>query len=351
MLAVAVSGGVDSLACLLQLRQNSSDSLIAVHGLFHVRAEVPPGLVDTCASLSVQLHVADLRREFEKCVVTNFIAEHAAGRTPNPCAICNRQIKFGALLAAASRLGVSRLATGHYAHIFQDAARRPRLAAACDSRKDQSYFLSLVPPVALARAIFPLATLNKMEARQIVAAAGLKVPVTKESQDICFLEKQEAAQFLAGRLPSSPGPILLYANAGAPMRHIGNHDGLWRYTVGQRRGLGIPWREPLYVSRIDVQNNALVLAPRSLALMRGVLASRLNFYVESAQWPAKVFARLRYNQQPVAACCAIDGNMLHIKLAEPILATAPGQVAAIYDVDGNVLCGGIVENVLMEAAY
>lgn len=342
MIAVAVSGGVDSLACLLLLRRQTDEPITALHGLFHAKAQVPPGLPAICAKLAVDLHIADLRREFEQSVIKYFIAEHAAGRTPNPCAICNSQIKFGALLHFANKLGASRLATGHYARF--DGT----LMSGADGSKDQSYFLSLTPAAALVQAIFPLGKFSKSQTRELVSSVGLAPPVPNESQDICFLAETGAAAFLAEHLPSRPGPVMLRPGINASPIHVGNHAGLWQYTLGQRRGLGIAWREPLYVCGKDISNNVLLLAPRRMALMRAALAARLNRFVEPELWPEQVLVKLRYNQKEAAAAWRMEEGMLRLNLAQAMLATAPGQVAAVYDADGRLLCGGIVEAVDME---
>lgn len=275
-LAVAVSGGVDSLCALLRLREQGHD-VLALHGLFlpdaassglrpapegpclltaaeALAAPLPPasrqaveGLQTACGQLGIPLHVADMRAVFDREVVTPFVRAYARGRTPNPCALCNRAIKFGALLDAALGLGADRIATGHYARLL-DGPAGPVLAAADDLAKDQSYFLSLVPLERLRRAVFPLARQDKAASIAQVKDAGLAVPVPQESQEICFIPAGEDAYraFLERRwqaeglsLPGS-GPVLLEEadSDGRPvLRPLARHEGLWRYTEGQRRGL------------------------------------------------------------------------------------------------------------------
>lgn len=336
MIAVAVSGGVDSLASLVLLK-NGGHAVIAMHALL-ANAAPPPQLIAACAHIGVPLHIADLRSDFNRHVLDYFIRAHASGQTPNPCAMCNRHIKFGALLKAARRIGAQKLATGHYAR-HKDGL----LARAEDHDKDQSYFLSLVPRGTMRQALFPMHCLPKSRAREI--AAGLAhMP---ESQDICFAESP--ADFLAKRLPCEPGPILLMEKADAPPRQIGMHKGLWRHTPGQRRGLGIAWREPLYVLRLDAERNAVIAAPRALAAMRHFRARNINFFVEPEEWPEHLFAKWRYNQKPhpVAVQWLPDAQMRIIPrmaaesgASSILLPAAPGQVAAIYDENGHVLCGG-----------
>ncbi|MGE9984449.1 tRNA 2-thiouridine(34) synthase MnmA [Desulfovibrio sp. SGI.169] len=363
--AVAVSGGVDSLCALLLLRRAGYE-LLALHGLFLPERSAPfpggaadplPGLKVACRAMGIPLHTVDLRSAFQREVMEPFARAYAEGRTPNPCALCNRAVKFGALLDAALALGADRLATGHYARLPPrrgDAAAPPLLAAARDSAKDQSYFLSLVPAARLRYALFPLADQNKARSVALVTEAGLRVPLPRESQDICFVPGAEAAYqpFLAaqwracGMEAPGEGPVLLAQGpdeeTGGP-REIGRHQGLWRYTEGQRRGLGIAHGEPLYVLRKDRAANALIVGPRALLGMTACVAGEANILVPPRHWPERLWARLRHRQRAVPARARLEGGRLRIVLDEPQFPSAPGQVAALYDADDNVLAGGIVE--------
>ncbi|MDY0259868.1 MAG: tRNA-specific 2-thiouridylase [Desulfovibrio sp.] len=376
--AVAVSGGVDSLCALVMLQQ-AGHKVLALHGLFLPEAELapPPGLEDACAALGVPLHVADLRQIFQREVLAPFAAAYAAGRTPNPCALCNRAIKFGALLDAAQKLGAHKLATGHYARLVSapeeesesqettgHTAHLPLLAAAHDAAKDQSYFLSLVPRARLAQACFPLADQDKTRTREIVAQAGLTVPLPGESQDICFapavgasadmasgggsvseayrpfLERHWQAASIA---PPGPGPVVL-RNADGTQREIARHKGLWRYTEGQRKGLGIAHSEPLYVLAKDGLANTLVVGPRALLGVTRCTTGIANVALPMRCWPHEVLVRLRHRHRPAPASVRLDvEGRLEIAFAEPQFPSAPGQVAAVYDAAGRVLAAGIVE--------
>lgn len=376
--AVAVSGGVDSLCALVMLR-NAGLRVLALHGLFLPSgpAAAPKGLAEACAALGVPLHVADLREAFEREVLTPFATAYARGRTPNPCAYCNRAIKFGVLLDTALQLGAHKLATGHYArlvpspdahmntgtnpHVSGDEneflAGLPLLASATDAAKDQSYFLSLVPRLRLGRAVFPLHGQTKEQTRAIVAAAGLAVPLPSESQDICFappaaqpgMSAAEAYRpFLerhwqaAGTIAPGPGPVLL-RDAQGNQREIARHKGLWRYTEGQRKGLGIAHTEPLFVLAKDSAANTLVVGPRALLGIRSCVTGPANIALPAHLWPHNLLVRLRHRQRPCPASVRVENHCLHIQLEEPQFPSAPGQVAAVYDEEGRVLAAGVVE--------
>lgn len=356
-IAVAVSGGVDSLCALLLLRQ-AGHEVLALHGLMHDSgaANPLPGLEAACASLGVPLHVVDLRQAFAERVRHPFARSLCEGQTPNPCAVCNARIKFGALFDAAMDCGCTHLATGHYARLERGPAG-PWLGRAADSGKDQGYFLALVPQERLERVIFPLEGRTKDENRATVAAAGLDVPVPRESQDICFLPPGDASELdwavLAGpsRLSQPPaGPILLRADDGT-LREVGRHRGLWRYTLGQRRGLGVAYSEGLYVLEKDCAANSLVVGPRAMLGAGGCVTGRANLFCPPKVWPAQVFARLRYRHKAVPASVAMDEERcLLITFAETQFPPAPGQIAAVYDSDGHLLAGAPVSRVLPSTA-
>jgi tRNA-specific 2-thiouridylase len=262
-------------------------------------------------------------------VVAPFVAEHDAGRTPNPCVRCNGQVRFDAMLGLAGRLGADALATGHYARIEHDADG-PLLARAADPRKDQTYMLSALRPDALARVRFPLGDMTKDKVRERARAAGLPVAEKPDSQDLCFLAGTSRERFLArhGGARDRPGEVV-----DASGRVLGNHPGHRRYTVGQRRGLGVATGEPLFVLGTDAVANRVVVGPReALAArtveLRDVTLNRDGERVDSV--------KLRYRSEPLpcrVAAASGHHDALTATLADRALGVAPGQTACLMDGD------------------
>ncbi len=356
-LAVAVSGGVDSL-CALLLAVRSGRPVRALHA----RLAEPSGhearcealqtearLARVCAELGTPLHVVDLRERFAALVTRPFARAWADGVTPNPCTLCNRRIKFGLFQDEAARLGCTGLVTGHYVRLDYDHPYRgaaPLLGPAADARKDQSYFLGLVPRLRLARAAFPLAGLEKDRVRALVTGAGLAVPQPKESQDICFVPRSGGGyrDAVAALDPESAARLagegdIVEASSG---RVIGRHRGLWRYTEGQRQGLGIAWTEPLYVVGRRAGDNVLLVGGRSLAVTSRADLTHVNFMVEPDELPAVCLVRLRYRQTPMPARAAVTGAGLSLRLAEPVFMSAPGQTGVVLDAERRVLAAGVI---------
>lgn len=352
--AVAVSGGLDSLYSLLSLRESGAE-VLALHALF-----LPPGLrgpeaaadlerLRACmSSLGVRLHVADLSTSFEERVIRPFVLAYLAGKTPNPCAVCNPAMKFGLLWREAAGLGADRLATGHYVQ-RRDLPGGPAFFAGLDESKDQSYFLALTPPDRLARAVFPLARRKKREIAAELAERGLEAPQKIESQEICFIRDNDYRNFLRDYAAANglglggPGPVRLPDG-----QVLGRHHGLWAYTQGQRHGLGLAWREPLYVLGKDAAANALIVGPKSAFANAPCRCAAPNCLVAPALWPETVLAKTRYRQPPAPARVEFvhaEGGtrlLLHFTDGAPQAPAAPGQVAAMYmpTPDGLRLLGG-----------
>ena len=375
-ITAAISGGTDSLFALLSLREQGHE-VTALHARFLPPAgkdDPVPAMAALCEKLGVPFVVADLTQDFRAGVMEPFAEAHALARTPNPCALCNRAMKFGRLFDIAMEHG-DAYATGHYAALAEHPVYGPTLRAGADDAKDQSYFLALVPMERLRRCLFPLADWKKPAIRAWLSDRGMEPPLPSESQEICFIPHDDHYAWLEQRraegLPlPGPGPVIL---AGAeplpekkprrgkgrrersaepslppcsvPGRLIAEHRGLWQYTEGQRRGLGIPWSEPIYVLRRELASNTLIVGPKHLLPADSCSASGLNLMVPHGLWPEKLFVRVRYHQRPMPAEVRIDeaAGRMDIRFAEPQQPPAPGQTAAVYDEQGFVLAGGVLD--------
>lgn len=338
--AVAMSGGVDSAVTLLRAQPDAVGVTLRLWldpaGPDSERACCSPDAVirarQTCHALGLPHVTLDLRDAFRTTVVRSFVDGYAAGVTPNPCMRCNGAFRFDALVAFAARAGADVLWTGHYARIVERDGLR-LVARGADPSKDQSYMLATVEPTLLTRVAFPLGTTTKADVRAEAAVAGLDVARRAESQEACFLAGGDYRAFLARQgVAETPGPIVDESGA-----IVGRHDGLWRFTPGQRRGIGIASREPLYAIRSDPDANALVVGPRrALGATRVEARGRLYVDVDDVE------AKLRYRSSPVAARVSSSATGFSLELSEPVEAIAPGQVAVLYE-DDAVVGAGVIE--------
>ncbi len=338
-IAVAMSGGVDSAVALLRARPEAVGVTLRLwldpEGPRGDRVCCSPAAViqarETCHALGLPHVTLDLREAFRAAVVQPFVQGYAGGLTPNPCMRCNGVFRFASLVAFAARAGAEVLWTGHYARLVDRDGLR-LVARAADPGKDQSYMLATVEPTLLERVAFPLGGQTKARTRAEAAAAGLDAARRVESQEACFLAGADYRVFLERQgLASERGPIV--DEDGAV---LGSHDGLWRFTPGQRRGVGVAADEPLYALRADAAQNALVVGPRrALACQHVEAVGRLYVDARRAQ------AKLRYRSAPVAADVEPTADGFRLALAEPAEAVAPGQVAVLYDDDAVVGAGVI----------
>lgn len=349
-IAVAVSGGVDSLCALLRLADEGHD-VFAIHCLFLAQGDSDTaksqmerrqtGLQAICTRLSIPLFFPDFSSVFAKEVIHPFIVARKNGFTPNPCVRCNQKIKFGLLLKYACLLGADMLATGHYTSCFfnQYGESSYFLLRRTTSNKDQTYFLALLSRGCLSHLVFPLGGMQKDKCREIVKKHGLQAPDSIESQDVCFING-DFRDYIKKFCPANDmksGPVLLHG------RRIATHDGLFYYTVGQRKGLGIPWREPLYVLEKDLANNALHLAEKEYVYMRAVEMEKINFFLPLRHWPKTLFAQWRHGGTLAQCCLETKENGYVAVFQKPYFPTSAGQLCAFYDCSGNLLGGGIVQ--------
>ena len=356
---LGLSGGVDS-AVAAALLQDAGARVQALHMTnwedddgYCSAAEDLQDARRICEQLNIPLHHVNFARQYRERVFQYFLDEYAAGRTPNPDVLCNREIKFGIFREYARRLGGELLATGHYARTATIDGKVALLKGA-DPNKDQSYFLHAVSAEALADAVFPLGELTKADVRQVARERGLPVYAKKDSTGICFIGERPFREFLSTYLPANPGPMMT-----ADGREIGQHSGLMYYTLGQRQGLGIGGRQdstdaPWYVVAKDIASNTLVVAQGEcpLLLSAGLRAVDASWI---AQPPAgltaglRCSAKVRYRQED--QLCTVTGapaGPLEVVFDDEQRAVAPGQFVVFYQ--GERCLGGAVIDELIGGA-
>jgi tRNA-specific 2-thiouridylase len=335
---VAMSGGVDStLAAALLIEQGHEVLGVTLRLVDPPPGAEPPDPAAAAASLGIPHETIDLRGEFGNLVVAPFVAAYIAGRTPNPCALCNARVKFGLLLEKARTAGAAALATGHYARVVPAPDGEPRLARGADRRKDQSYFLFAIARGSLGLLSLPLGGLDKAAVRAMARERGLAAAERPESQEICFVPDGDYGAFVARRSPSgaqAPGPIV--DGAG---RRLSEHRGLLHYTVGQRRGLGFAAGRPLYAVALDAAANTLIVGPDSDLWRRDLVADGVNWLVDEPAGEHRASVRIRSRHEPAPATLApADGGVWRVRFDEPQRAITPGQAAVFYA--GDVVLGG-----------
>jgi tRNA-uridine 2-sulfurtransferase len=355
LVVVAMSGGVDSSAAAALLLEQGY-TVIGV--MLRLWTEPPlPGAnadaVNRCCSLEslvdaqavadrlgIPFYVINAEEPFRSGVVDTFIREYAAGRTPNPCLVCNRIVRFGYLLEYARSLGASYLATGHYARVRSGAGGKIELLRGFDRAKDQSYVLSVLGQKELRQVLFPVGEYSKAQVRALAGARGLPTASRPESQDLCFVADGDYRRFLTRWAPESvrPGPILDRRG-----RRLGTHRGLPFYTVGQRGGLGIAAPQPFYVLELRAESNTLIVGAAEELGQRCLHTAAVNWIAgEPPAESASLQVQIRYRAQPVPARAVSqpDGSV-DVCLAEPLRGVTPGQAAVFYR-DETCLGGGTI---------
>jgi tRNA-specific 2-thiouridylase len=356
--AVAMSGGVDSsVAAALLVAQGHEVVGVTLH-LWPAWLPEPDDAFRACCGVSavedaravarrlgIRHYVLNMREQFEREVIARFADAYARGRTPNPCIACNQAIKFSLLLARADALGLDGVATGHYARVERDPATgRYLLRRGRDPRKDQSYVLYGLTQAQLERVCFPLGEYTKEQTRALARQYGLPVADKPDSQEICFVPRGSYAEVVGRLRPDAlrPGPILDTAG-----RVVGQHRGIGRYTVGQRRGLGVAGGSPRYVVAIDPARNAVVVGSDDDLLADSLVACEMNWVaIDHLDAPRPVTARVRHGGQDLEAT-ALPGphpGQVTVRFRRPHRAPSPGQAVVLYDGD-TVLGGGTIEAV------
>ncbi|MDP6070117.1 MAG: tRNA 2-thiouridine(34) synthase MnmA [SAR202 cluster bacterium] len=348
---VAMSGGVDSSVAALLLQQQGYEVVGVTMRLWTLeRPNVRVGRtccsiedVDdarrVCQMLGVRHYFQNFEREFQEHVVDYFVREYDRGRTPHPCLACNDKIKFDFLLRRSMFLDADFIATGHYARVRNDGERY-RLLTGIDESKDQSYVLFMLGQSELSRLLLPVGEYPKSEIRSIASDAGLLVADKPDSQEICFIPNNDYREFVADRTRSRPGDFV-----DSSGNVIGKHEGIQHFTIGQRRGLGLPGNtgEPIYVTRIVAEANQVVLGPRHELDQLRLWASRVNYVSGFAPvGPMQVTAKIRYKSMHAAATLTPGDGAAELKFDSPQRAVTPGQAVAFYDGE-EVVGGGIIE--------
>jgi tRNA-uridine 2-sulfurtransferase len=350
-IVAAMSGGVDSSVAAALLAEQGHDVIGLSMQLYDQRNGEAFGSCCTlddlhdarrvASSLGFPHYIVNFEQRFQETVVANFVREYTSGRTPLPCTHCNSDLKFATLLDRARGLGAEHVATGHYARLEQEPGGRWLLKRSADTQKDQSYFLFGLTQDQLARAVFPVGSLSKTEVRDHARRLGLAVADKPDSQELCFVPDRDYASFVERHAPEAQRPGQIVDVAG---NSLGSHTGVHRYTVGQRKGLGIAAPAPLYVLRIEADSATITVGSREALERTTLTASGVNWMAIEApdDWLA-VRAQIRHRHRPAPARVrAAPHGRAELLFDNPQPAITPGQAVVFYD-DDLVVGGGWIE--------
>ena len=344
---VAMSGGVDSSVAAALLVERGYDVTGIMLKLWRGEAAnnnsgcCNLGAVEDARRvadvLGIPFYVLNFADQFESTVVRNFHDDYASGRTPNPCVRCNQWIKFGALLERAATLGAEVLATGHYVRVARDPSGRYSLRRGLDPNKDQSYVLWMLSQRELAKTLFPVGDMHKAETRAIASELGLRTAAKPDSQEICFVRDGDTAAYVQDNIRTSPGPLV--DSNGV---HLGEHAGIARYTVGQRKGLGIALGKPVFVTSVDAATNTVTVGERGDLEVGGMRVAETSFTDAPLRVGEPILVQHRaHGEVSAATVVSAAGGSLELAFDEPVVAIAPGQSAAFYGADRpELLVGG-----------
>ena len=334
---IGISGGVDSSVAAALLKDKGYKVIGCTMRLWSDSIEDDARKV--CEHLGIEFRVLDFREKFHNNVVDYFINSYKSGKTPNPCIMCNKYLKFGAMLEYAKEEGIDYISTGHYAKIEQDESGKYTLNISDADNKDQSYFLYNMTQEILSRTLMPLGDYNKLQVREIADRLNLPVANKPESQEICFVEDDDYAKFICehGNYTPKKGNILdIHENV------IGEHMGLIYYTIGQRKGIGAYGR-PMFVKEINPKDNTITLGEKGMEFSDSLVAENVNFISgELPVQPIEVQVKIRYQAKKAdALLIPLDGSQIKLEFKEPQRAVTSGQAAVFYN-DSTVLGGGTV---------
>lgn len=353
---LAMSGGVDSSVAASILKDRGYEVIglfmrTGSHSVeFQRRSKTCCSLTDSldaqrvASKLEIPFYVLDFEPDFER-IVDYFVDEYFQGRTPNPCVMCNIWLKFGKLWAYGQKLGADYVATGHYARLVCDSAGRHRIARGLDRAKDQSYVLSGLRKTVLPRILFPIGDYPKAEIREMARRLELPVHDKPDSQEICFVPDNDYVRFVREKVPVRETGGMIVSKDGQP---LGEHSGFESFTVGQRRGIGIASKTPLYVLEILPETNEVVVGDRDDLMKSGLAAERFGWHIDPPAEPMACMAQIRARHHPVGATVHVSRthpDRVVVQFAEPQSAVTPGQVLTLYEND-MVLGGGWIESAI-----
>ena len=335
---VAMSGGVDSSVVAYLLKQEGYDVVGATMKLIDNDStnQSISDAKDVCDSLGIKHYVFDLVKEFKDIVITNFIDSYKNGETPNPCVVCNKYFKFGYFYDEVKKLGYDYMATGHFARVIDG-----KLVFSNTSNKDQSYFLYGINKDILNHVIFPLEKFNsKDEVREIAKKANLKVFSKKDSQEVCFVPNDDYKAFLEGKIDNIKSGNIILTDGTI----LGKHNGLINYTIGQRKGLNIGYKEALYVVDLDTVNNNVIVGTNDDLMRDKLIAEDINLLVD--ELPNELYAKVRSRGNLKEVNVVLEDNKMIVTFKEKERAITKGQSVVLYDKDKTCLGGGIIKEIL-----
>jgi tRNA-specific 2-thiouridylase len=345
-IAVAMSGGVDS-SVTAALLKNQGHHIVGITARFFNLPDFDNTLYSKsledakkiCSNLDIEHHFYDLSGKFTEEIIDPFCDSYLSGTTPNPCINCNRKIKFKKLMDIAESLGCDKLATGHYARI-KEIDGRYTISISPENGKDQSYFLFMLSQEQLSNSIFPLGEFTKEEVRQMAADYKLDVKDKSDSQEICFIPDNRYPEFIEKWTGKIPEPGRITDSSG---RILGDHKGIHRYTIGQRRGMGISAPVPLYVVKIDSKNNNIIAGPEEELYSSSLYTVDAFHMKKIITEKTKAWIKTRSTQIPVPGTVYPEDNHFHVEFDEPQRGITAGQGAVFYDDDMNIIGGGIIK--------
>ena len=355
---VAMSGGVDSAVALLKIVEMGYRAIGITMKLWEYKNVGGNTLKDNnccavesinnakliCERLQVPHYTIDFTKDFEKKVISNFVNEYIAGRTPNPCVRCNSYVKWDTFIKQADKLGAEYIATGHYA-VIERENNIYKIKRGKDKHKDQTYVLWGIPKETLSRAILPLGNLTKKEVRKIATENNFENANTPESMEICFVPDNNYKRFVKEYAKDKINyPNRLGDTLNERGEKIGKNEGYINYTIGQRKGIGVTNPEPLYVKKINSKNNSITVSKKESLFSNKCKISNINWLDKNLKLPLDVFTQIRYNGNISKTHISDYKNNILAKFEKPQLAITPGQSIVFYDKNERLLGGGIIEN-------